>query len=48
MRSGDGFPTRGTATEATRLHCFSDELQHLAKNDPTVQLIDLTRLYHGE
>lgn len=43
----------GTATEATRLHCFSgtgftDELNHLAQNDPTIQLIDLARLYHGE
>lgn len=43
----------GTATEATRLYCFSgtgftDELNHLAKNDPTIQLIDLPRLYHGE
>ncbi|WP_210577933.1 hypothetical protein [Streptomyces sp. GESEQ-4] len=27
---------------------FTDELHHLAKNDPTIQLIDLTRLYHGE
>ncbi len=45
--------TRGTAIEATRLHCFSgtgftDELHHLAKDDPTVQLIDLPRLYQGE
>ncbi|MGW0820776.1 hypothetical protein [Streptomyces sp. NPDC002845] len=44
---------RGSATEATRLHCFSgtgftDEVHHLAKNDPTIQLIDLARLYHGE
>lgn len=43
----------GTATEATRLYCFSgtgftDELHHLAKSDPTIQLIDLPRLYHGE
>jgi AAA+ ATPase superfamily predicted ATPase len=43
----------GTATEATRLYCFSgtgftDELNQLAKNDPTIQLIDLPRLYHGE
>lgn len=43
----------GAATEATRLYCFSgtgftDELHHLAKDDPTIQLIDLTRLYHGE
>ncbi|XUL88988.1 AAA family ATPase [Streptomyces galilaeus] len=43
----------GTATEATRLYCFSgtgftDELNHLAKNDPTIQLINLPRLYHGE
>lgn len=41
------------ATETTRLHCFSgtgftDELHHLAKLDPTIQLIDLPRLYHGE
>ncbi|ELS50280.1 putative ATP/GTP binding protein [Streptomyces viridochromogenes Tue57] len=45
--------TRGTATEATRPHCFSgagftDELHHLARNDPAIQLIDLTRLCHGE
>ncbi|WP_206306067.1 ATP-binding protein [Streptomyces sp. RFCAC02] len=42
----------GTATEATRLYCFSgtgftDELRHLAENDPSIQLIDLPRLYHG-
>ncbi|MFG2942616.1 ATP-binding protein [Streptomyces sp. NPDC048282] len=45
--------TRATATEATRLHCFSgtgftDELHHLAQNDPTIQLIDLPPLYRGE
>ncbi|WP_432033416.1 hypothetical protein [Streptomyces antibioticus] len=45
--------TRGIATEVTRLHCFSgagftDELHHRAKNDPSIRLIDLTRLYHGE
>ncbi|MFF7392537.1 ATP-binding protein [Streptomyces scabiei] len=43
----------GTATEATRLYCFSgtgftDELNHLVKSDPMIQLIDLPRLYHGE
>ncbi|WP_405826335.1 ATP-binding protein [Streptomyces sp. NBC_01390] len=45
--------SRGTATEATRLHCYSgagftEELHHLAKSDPAIQLIDLPRLYHGE
>ncbi|MEU6373316.1 hypothetical protein [Streptomyces sp. NPDC046909] len=45
--------TRGTATEATRLHFFSgagftDELHQLAENDPAIQLTGLTRLYHGE
>ncbi|MFJ8142450.1 ATP-binding protein [Streptomyces sp. NPDC096013] len=43
----------GTATEATRLYCFSgtgftDELSRLAQNDPTIQLIGLPRLYYGE
>jgi hypothetical protein len=27
---------------------FTDELQHTAKQDQTVQLIDLQRLYHGK
>ena len=46
--------TRGTAHGAApRLMCFSgagftDELQHTAKQDHTVQLIDLQRLYHGK
>lgn len=45
---------KGTITrEPPRLMCFSgagftDELQHTAKQDHTVQLIDLQRLYHGE
>ncbi|WP_189934014.1 AAA family ATPase [Streptomyces sulfonofaciens] len=44
---------RGTATDATRLQCYSgagftDELRHLAYGDPTVQLIDARRLYHGD
>jgi AAA+ ATPase superfamily predicted ATPase len=45
---------KGTITrELPRLMCFSgagftDELQHTAKQDRTVQLIDLQRLYHGE
>lgn len=43
----------GTATEATRLYCFSgtgftDELKQLAEGDPTIQLVDLERLYGGE
>ena len=45
--------TRGTATESTRLHCFSgagfsEELHGLARADPTIQLIDANRLYGGE
>lgn len=44
---------RGTATEDTRLHCFSgsgftDELRRLAEGDPAIQLVDLPRLYGGE
>ncbi|WP_308307356.1 hypothetical protein [Streptomyces sp. ISL-10] len=44
---------RGAATDVTRLHCYSgtgftDELRHLAENDPAVQLIDPVRLYHGD
>ncbi|MEU0088481.1 hypothetical protein [Streptomyces sp. NPDC006274] len=44
---------RGTATEVTRLQCYSgtgftDELRHLAENDPAIQLIDPVRLYHGD
>lgn len=43
----------GTATDATRLQCYSgtgftDELRRLAENDPTIQLIDPVRLYHGD
>lgn len=43
----------GTATDATRLQCYSGtgfttELRHLADNDPTIQLIDPVRLYHGD
>jgi len=43
----------GTATESTRLHCFSgpgftEELHGLARADPTIQLIDANRLYGGE
>ncbi|MGX6741865.1 AAA family ATPase [Streptomyces xantholiticus] len=45
--------TRGTATDVTRLQCYSgtgftDELRHLAENDPAIQLIDPVRLYHGD
>ncbi|MFJ5678613.1 ATP-binding protein [Streptomyces sp. NPDC093097] len=44
--------TRGTATQNTRLQCFSgagftDELRRRAEIDPTIQLIDIDRLYHG-
>jgi len=44
---------RGTATDVTRLQCYSgtgftDELRHLAENDPAIQLIDPVRLYHGD
>ncbi|WP_223837696.1 AAA family ATPase [Streptomyces venezuelae] len=42
----------GTATDSTRLQCFSgagftDDLHRLADKDPTVQLIGIDRLYHG-
>ncbi|MFI8102094.1 ATP-binding protein [Streptomyces sp. NPDC086023] len=48
----DLLSAHGTATEDTRLQCFSgagftNELRHLAENDPTIQLIDIDRLYHG-
>jgi AAA+ ATPase superfamily predicted ATPase len=44
---------RGTATEATRLLCFSgtgftDDLRRATGNDPTLHLIDAERLYHGD
>lgn len=44
---------RGTATDATRLQCYSgagftDELHHRAETDHTVQLIEPHRLYHGD
>ncbi|MBB1245372.1 ATP-binding protein [Streptomyces durbertensis] len=43
----------GTATEATRLQCYSGagftgDLRELAERDGTVQLVDLPRLYHGD
>ncbi|OMI41172.1 putative ATP/GTP binding protein [Streptomyces sparsogenes DSM 40356] len=43
---------RGTATDATRLQCYSgggftDELRRRADDDPSIELIDLDRLYHG-
>lgn len=48
----DLLTARGTATEDTRLQCFSgagftDALRNLAESDPTIQLIDIDRLYHG-
>ncbi|MFW6690083.1 AAA family ATPase [Streptomyces sp. MAR4 CNX-425] len=44
---------RGTATDATRLHCYSaagftDDLRLRAESDPTIQLIEPHRLYHGD
>jgi AAA+ ATPase superfamily predicted ATPase len=44
---------RGTATDSTRLQCYSgagftDELRHLADNHPGIQLIDPLRLYLGD
>ncbi|WP_240958280.1 AAA family ATPase [Streptomyces barkulensis] len=44
---------RGTAHDTTRLQCYSGagftgELRRLAEDDPTVQLIDPVRLYHGD
>ncbi|WP_461037277.1 AAA family ATPase [Streptomyces mayteni] len=45
--------TRGAATEATRLQLYSGagftaELRQRTATDPTIQLIDPHRLYHGE
>jgi AAA+ ATPase superfamily predicted ATPase len=44
---------RVASTEATKLLCFSgagftDELRRLATREPTVHLVNLERLYHGE
>ena len=43
----------GVHAERTRLLCFSGagftgDLRDLAQSDPTVQLIDLERLYNGD
>ncbi|MEV0092619.1 ATP-binding protein [Streptomyces sp. NPDC050738] len=43
---------QGTATEATRLFCYSgagftSALSRLAESDPSVQLVDLARLYQA-
>ncbi|WP_406117782.1 hypothetical protein [Streptomyces sp. NBC_00989] len=40
-------PARTAAAHTPPTGC-TDELSHLAKNDPTIQLIGLPRLYHGE
>lgn len=53
---GEAIHKSASSTAAhgqTRLMCFSgtgftDDLHKTAAHDPTVQLIDLNRLYHGE
>jgi hypothetical protein len=48
-----GLLAARTPTERTRLLCFSgsgftDDLQHAADHDQTIQLVDLKRLYLGK